>query len=50
MATFMQKDVLIELISYVVAVTARDVKTSNHVKSTIQEFKIHELKSQEEKD
>ena len=25
-------------------------KTSNHVKSTIQEFKIHELKSQEEKD
>ena len=25
-------------------------KTNNHVKSTIQEFKIHELKSQEEKD
>ena len=25
MATFMQKDVLIELISYVVAVSARDV-------------------------
>lgn len=25
-------------------------KTSNHVKSTIQEFKVHELKSQEEKD
>ena len=29
MATFMQKDVLIELISYVVAVTARDVDTDN---------------------
>ena len=25
-------------------------KTNNHVKSTIQEFKIHELKSQEDKD
>ena len=25
-------------------------KTTDHVKSTIQEFKIHELKSQEEKE
>lgn len=29
MATFMQKDVLIELISYVVAVSARDVDVDN---------------------
>lgn len=29
MATFMEKDVLIELISYVVAVTARDIDYNN---------------------
>ena len=29
MATFMEKDVLIELISYVVAVTARDIDSNN---------------------
>ena len=29
MATFMEKDVLIEMISYVVAVTARDIDCDN---------------------